>query len=72
MELSTVAHVLNTTEAEVREWLDRADNFLRARLYDEGIEPSDIGQLSYIASAPSLDELDMESGLDEALENESQ
>jgi RNA polymerase sigma factor (sigma-70 family) len=66
MELSTVAHILNATEVEVREWLDRADNFLRARLHDEGLEPSDIGQLSYIASAPSLDELEIESGFDEA------
>jgi hypothetical protein len=49
----------------VRDWLDRADNFLRARLREEGITPSDLCQLSYIARAPSAE--DSEAGFDEAL-----
>jgi DNA-directed RNA polymerase specialized sigma24 family protein/ribosome-associated translation inhibitor RaiA len=62
MPLSAVAHALNTTEDVVRDWLDRADNFLRARLRDEGITPSDLGQLSYIAGAPSTEDSDQEAG----------
>jgi RNA polymerase sigma factor (sigma-70 family) len=65
MPLSAVAQALNTSEDMVRDWLDRADNFLRARLRDEGITPSDLGQLSYIARAPSAE--DSEAGFDEAL-----
>jgi len=67
MPLSAVAHALSTSEDAVRDWLDRADNFLRARLREEGISPSDLGQLSYIARAPSADDSDEESGFDEAL-----
>ncbi|HYR79749.1 MAG TPA: sigma factor-like helix-turn-helix DNA-binding protein [Candidatus Dormibacteraeota bacterium] len=64
---SDVAHALNTTEDAVHDWLGRADNYLRARLRDEGISPSDLGQLSYIASAPSPKDSEEESGFDEAL-----
>jgi RNA polymerase sigma factor (sigma-70 family) len=72
MPLSTVAHVLSTTEDEVRDWLDRADKFLRARLADEGIVPSDSGQLSYLAKAALPEASEMEAGFEEALENSGQ
>jgi DNA-directed RNA polymerase specialized sigma24 family protein len=67
MPLSAVAHSLNTTEDVVRDWLGRSDNYLRARLRDEGLSPSDLGQLSYIATAPSAEDSDQEAGFDEAL-----
>ncbi len=46
MPLSAVAQALGTSEDVVRDWLDRADNFLRARLREKGVTPSDLGQLS--------------------------
>jgi DNA-directed RNA polymerase specialized sigma24 family protein/ribosome-associated translation inhibitor RaiA len=67
MPLSAVAHSLNTTEDVVRDWLGRSDNYLRARLRDEGLSPSDLGQLTYIATAPSAEGSDQEAGFDEAL-----
>jgi DNA-directed RNA polymerase specialized sigma24 family protein/ribosome-associated translation inhibitor RaiA len=67
MPLSAVAHALNSTEDIIRDWLNRADNFLRARLREEGISPSDLGQLSYIERAPSSEDSDEEAGFDEAL-----
>ena len=72
MPLATVAGVLSTTEDEVRDWLDRADNFIRARLADEGIVPSDSDQLSYLAKAPLLEGSEMEAAFDRALENSEQ
>ena len=72
MPLATVARVLSTTEDEVRDWLDRADNFIRARLADEGIVPSDSDQLSYLAKAPLLEGSEMEAAFDRALENSEQ
>lgn len=72
MPLATVARVLSTTEDEVRDWLDRADNFIRARLADEGIVPSDSDQLSYLAKAPLLEGSEMETAFDRALENSEQ
>ncbi len=72
MPLATVARVLSTTEDEVRDWLDRADNFIRARLADEGIVPSDSDQLSYLAKAPLLEGSEMEAAFDSALESSEQ
>ena len=51
----------------IASWLGRSDNYLRARLRDEGLNPSDLGQLSYIATAPSAEDSDQEAGFDEAL-----
>lgn len=67
MPLATVARVLNTTEDEVRDWLERADNFIPGRLAEEGIVPSDSDQLSYLAKAPLLEDSDMKAGFDRAL-----
>lgn len=72
MPLSTVAKVLNTTEDEVREWLDRADNFLRARLADEGIVSLDRGEPNYLEKARSSDASEMEAAFDSALESSDQ
>jgi DNA-directed RNA polymerase specialized sigma24 family protein/ribosome-associated translation inhibitor RaiA len=69
MPLATVARVLNTTEDEVRDWLGRADNFIRARLAEDGIVPSDSDQLSYLAKAPSLEDSVIEAGFDRVLES---
>jgi RNA polymerase sigma factor (sigma-70 family) len=72
MPLAAVARVLNTTEDKVRDWLERADNFIRARLADEGIVPSDSDQLSYLAKAPLLEDSDTEAVFDRALESSEQ
>jgi RNA polymerase sigma factor (sigma-70 family) len=72
MPLAAVARVLNTTEDQVRDWLERADNFIRARLADEGIVPSDSDQLSYLAKAPLLEGSDMEAVFDRTLESSEQ
>ena len=72
MPLETVARILSATEDEVHDWLDRADNFIRARLADEGIVPSDSDQLSYLAKAPLLEGSEMEAGFDRALESSEQ
>jgi DNA-directed RNA polymerase specialized sigma24 family protein len=71
LPIAAVAQALSITEAEVRDSLARADNFLRARLHDEDIVSSESSQLSYLAEASSIDGSEMEASFDEALENES-
>jgi RNA polymerase sigma factor (sigma-70 family) len=72
MPLAAVARVLNTTEDQVRDWLERADNFIRARLAEEGIVPTDSDQLSYLAKAPLLEDSDTEAVFDRTLESSEQ
>jgi hypothetical protein len=68
MPLSAVARVLNTSEEEVRDWLDRAENFLRTRLADEGLLSFDINQLSSLAKERSKAASEMEAAFDNALD----
>jgi RNA polymerase sigma factor (sigma-70 family) len=72
MPLATVARILNTSEDEVRKWLDHADKFIRARLADEDIVPSDPDELSYLAEAPLLEDSEIAAGFDTALESREQ
>jgi RNA polymerase sigma factor (sigma-70 family) len=72
MPLMAVARILNTTEDQVRDWLDQADKFIRARLAEEGIVPSDSEELGYLAKAPLLEGSEMDASFDRALESSQQ
>ncbi len=72
MPLRAVAQVLGASESEVREWLDRADAFLKARLSEVGIAPSDSGQpVGFIAPASLKDTPTLEAEFNQALEHSS-
>ena len=69
---TNVAQVLGASEAEVREWLDRADAFLKARLSEVGIAPSDSGQpVGFIGPASLKATPTLEAELNQALEHSS-
>lgn len=63
MPLPTVAHVLGSSETQVREWLERANTFLKARLAELGIEGADkklpAGSAN-LARTPATPELEAE------------
>jgi ribosomal subunit interface protein len=71
MPLPAVAKVLGTSQEQVREWLEKADEYLRAELAELGIETSGSEQpLSYIARSPAAAPA-LEAELDEALTQSS-
>ena len=71
MPLPEVAKVLDSSEAQVREWLKNADLYLRAELAELGIETLGSKQpLSYIVPAHAATSV-LEAELDEALTQSS-
>jgi hypothetical protein len=69
--LPEVAKVLDSSEAQVREWLKTADLYLRAELAELGIETLGSKQpLSYIVPAHAATSV-LEAELDEALTQSS-
>jgi ribosomal subunit interface protein len=45
--VSKVAHMMGTSEDEVKRWIEQADAFLRAKLKEAGYEPAEVDQLPF-------------------------